>query len=333
MALSRIDPIVNPGVVSSHVHAVVGGSSFAVDYTSAYKDAACTSISTPADRSNYWMPAVYGMKDNLFYALPVREVRIYYFLNTEMEAFPEGFKMLAGSPMTRSPDENMIWYCQQGSHDMTGVESLGRNSQFPLERCWDFLRSEITFPSCWSGDTTLDTEGQTAYRDGDSCPDTHPVQLPKIVLEFGYNSSDFDPTSLVLANGDTAGYGLHGDFASGWDRDVLQALIDDENCNARQNPYGEDDSTCKVLEGKRDDDGANSCTLVGPIPQEAVGIMEPLSALPGCNLLWSDNSTKPTCDPEPSTPAIGPYTAIFQSFGASYAGDVPGLIPVYEAGY
>lgn len=132
-------------------------------------------------------------------------VRIYYFLNTEMVAFPERFKMLAGSPMTRSPDPNMIWYvlndrrvsvellisftscryCQQGDHDMTGVESLGRSSQFPLERCWDFLRSETTFPSCWTGEESIsETEGQMAYRDGDDCPDTHPVQLPKIVLEF-----------------------------------------------------------------------------------------------------------------------------------------------------
>jgi hypothetical protein len=23
-----------------------------------------------------------------------------------------------------------------------------------------------------------------AYRDGDDCPDTHPIQLPKIVMEF-----------------------------------------------------------------------------------------------------------------------------------------------------
>lgn len=36
-------------------------------------------------------------------------VRLYYFLNTEMVAFPDGFKMLGGSPMTRSPDPNMIW--------------------------------------------------------------------------------------------------------------------------------------------------------------------------------------------------------------------------------
>jgi len=134
----------------------------------------------------------------------------------------------------------------------------------------------------------------------------------------------------------------------------VHLFSDDESCNARQRPFGEEGSPCNVLEGKRDDDAANSRTLAGYIPQEAVGIMEPLSALPGtwfclqlaydstpdlrrtssgCNLLWSDNSTKPTCDPEVTDPAIGPYTAIFQSFGASYGGDIPGLIPVYEAGY
>lgn len=81
---------------------------------------------------------------------------------------------------------------------MTGVESLGRSSQFPIERCWDFLRSEVTFPSCYSGEMSgslNNTEGQMAYRDGDNCPDTHPIQLPKIVMEFVslfrlYRSSD-----------------------------------------------------------------------------------------------------------------------------------------------
>lgn len=103
--------------------------------------------------------------------------------------------------MQRAPDLNMIWYCQQGSHG-DDAASLGRNSHFPIERCWDFLRSEITFPNCWSGSgdsVTEDTSGQTSYMEGDKCPDTHPTKLPKIVLEFGYNSSDFDPAALVLS--------------------------------------------------------------------------------------------------------------------------------------
>lgn len=76
------------GIVSSHVHAVVGGSAFNVNYDPLeYRNASCTSIETPVDKSNYWMPAVYGRSGNTFSALPVREIRIYYFTEGSV-AFP-----------------------------------------------------------------------------------------------------------------------------------------------------------------------------------------------------------------------------------------------------
>lgn len=65
--------------------------------------------------------------------------------------------MLAGSPMSRAAGPNMIWYCQQGSHG-DDPNSLGRNSRFPVEKCWDFLRSEITFPN-WYADHKLEGRG------------------------------------------------------------------------------------------------------------------------------------------------------------------------------
>lgn len=54
-----------------------------------------------------------------------------------------------------------------------------------MERCWDFLRSEVTFPNCWTGDKTVkDTTTQMSYMQGSACPKTHPIKLPKIVMEF-----------------------------------------------------------------------------------------------------------------------------------------------------
>lgn len=47
------------------------------------------------------------------------------------------------------------------------------------------------------------------------------------------------------------------------------------------------------------------CMPTGLYPNEPVGVDgQALTALPGCNKLWTDNSTKPTCSPAPATPSI-----------------------------
>ncbi len=85
LALSRMDPIISPGAVSSHVHNVFGGSAFSSerspvrsspsppkletpltsvrrveDLTSfdQMEKSACSTIVVGADKSNYWAPYV-----------------------------------------------------------------------------------------------------------------------------------------------------------------------------------------------------------------------------------------------------------------------------------
>ena len=78
---SRLDPIVNPGKVSGHLHTVVGGSAFSKDYSfEAYKNAACSTVEVQADKSNYWIPSIMAKNENgTFQSLPVNEARMYYF--------------------------------------------------------------------------------------------------------------------------------------------------------------------------------------------------------------------------------------------------------------
>lgn len=59
VALERLDPIVSPGSVSSHVHAVMGGSDFKSTYEYEKSvNAKCTTCVINIDKSNYWVPDV-----------------------------------------------------------------------------------------------------------------------------------------------------------------------------------------------------------------------------------------------------------------------------------
>jgi hypothetical protein len=49
------------------------------------------------------------------------------------------------------------------------------------------------------------------------CPKTHPYAILSIGAEFAFDTSQVtDMNQLVLANGDTTGYGFHADFMQGW---------------------------------------------------------------------------------------------------------------------
>jgi hypothetical protein len=137
-----------------------------------------------------------------------------------------------------------------------------------------------------------------AYPDGiDSgqCPYTHPVRFVSIFYEVYFNVAPLytrnDGGRFVLANGDPTGYGLHGDFINGWDRDVLQRAV--ENCT-RDSGVIED---CPVFrdEGRfNDDDDMNNCSAEDPLPGD-VDLVDPVEYLPGC--------VKVTDGPNPATAA------------------------------
>jgi hypothetical protein len=80
LAYERLDSIVQPGTVSSHVHSLVGNNHFRQTFDpSIWADANCSTIQIQENKSNYWIPSIFGQHSNgTFSALPVSEVRIYY---------------------------------------------------------------------------------------------------------------------------------------------------------------------------------------------------------------------------------------------------------------
>lgn len=65
LTIQRGDPIISPGTISAHVHAVIGGTAFqdTMGLTTAV-DAKDTTCDKKLDHSNYWQPQLYHHMSN-----------------------------------------------------------------------------------------------------------------------------------------------------------------------------------------------------------------------------------------------------------------------------
>ncbi|WWD20503.1 hypothetical protein CI109_104979 [Kwoniella shandongensis] len=325
----EIDPIVSPNQQSSHMHKIIGGSRMAAYYNyNDYVGASCSSLRVQADKSNYWMPNLYiiDKESGNFVSVPAH-IRFYYFLGRNspyqnVRAFPKGLRILTGNPNNKSPTSIAQFTCQV-NQDFSN--SLVANS-FNFNRdCPYGMKTELFFPPCWDGVNLYKGDGShmawpdNGVRDG-SCPWDHPVRLPAIQLEYTWQTSNYNPGmplsgNLAWANGDTTGYGVHGDFVMGWTEGVLDVALNDTRCVNLGQAIAMTD--CPSLNQYSDDAKARACrpekgVLVEPTGN---GDLTPISALPGCNPLWGSGA-KPGCNPAVAgldvsklTGADGPYIA------------------------
>ncbi|KAF1951612.1 hypothetical protein CC80DRAFT_205088 [Byssothecium circinans] len=261
--LSRMDPIVNPGTLSSHAHAFHGGNN--INMNTKYADlraSKCTSCLATDDKSAYWTPGLmFQHKNGTTQVVPqIGGMLAYYLLfandKETIEPFPEGFQMVTGDNRLRNftgsvPDpEKSLWKDSDKTQLALGQKAIGMNclnyaktpepsmyrhflpdKNYLDANCANGIRAEIFFPSCWNGKRDSDDhKSHVAYPDlvnGGKCPKGFEKRIPSLFYETIWNTNAFKGVdgTFVFANGDPTGYGYHGDFMNGWSTDILSKAI------------------------------------------------------------------------------------------------------------
>ncbi|KAL4888595.1 hypothetical protein BDV59DRAFT_196323 [Aspergillus ambiguus] len=330
--LARMDPLMDPGKPSYHVHSVHGSSGFSwIADTDILRAGSCTSCGVKQDKSAYWAPALYFMHEN-GEAEIVEEVGgmlAYYLLYGEnVQAFPDGFRMIAGDPFLREfpwpiPDPpKSEWTGEQASQKALAQKaigfnclnyakaaepSLGRhflpNKTYLDEHCTDGVRFELMFPSCWNGKDVDTDDHQSHVRypslvmDG-TCPEGFEHRIVSLFFETIWNTYAFKDKEgyFVLSQGDPTGFGYHGDFMHGWESGVLEKAV--QQCT---NPSGEV-ADCPIFELQSDDE-QQQCTFDIPdiLKDEDV---EKCTGLPnGLAIEWGPNYAFPISYTTSAAPA------------------------------
>jgi len=301
LAYARVDPIISPGQVSGHVHALYGSNAIRInyDYDRIQNESTCTTMRVQADLSNYWFPALYHWNGVDNFDLLHSRLSVYYWQTTysydpnnvngtnKRYPFPQNFKMLGGNMMQRTINQSdpasraIEFQCQMTNTPGGGPYSKDmRDFQRQNLTCNGELRATVTFPSCWDGLTDNSDNTHVVYPNNYVCPQSHPQALLGLVFEYYWDvaSKPMDPTredNWVLSFGDTSGFGLHGDFTNGWSESVLQEAID--TCD--QNSFGIENCPAFTEWNKTQ---IPPCAPNGLFPNENVGMDgQPLSALPG----------------------------------------------------
>ncbi|RVX72423.1 hypothetical protein B0A52_03611 [Exophiala mesophila] len=304
---SRVDPIVDPGTVSGHVHKFAGGSN--VDQNSDFNSllqSPCSSCEIQSDKSAYWTPQLYFAHANgKFEEVPNYGMTVYYVGRGGTPAntipFPPGFKMISGDTFARSYDQNTLTHLNtRPVADRVSFRCINEANDIPEEHymfrtdCVNGMRAQINFQSCWDGvNLYKEDNSHVAYLSGidyGTCPPSHPVSLPGLFFEVLYFTNQVDQSAggqFVFANGDPTGYGFHADFINAWDMDIQDASVND--CL-----YTDDGgliSACRHLAPSQDVNFARTCPQRPSVIDEVSrGIID---ALPGCNPITSGPGPAP----------------------------------------
>jgi hypothetical protein len=208
----------------SHLHTFFGSTVTAAGSTPGDLAGGPTTCDQQLDRAAYWAPA---LLDGGAPATPTKAVAYYRpgvgVDPATVEPYPFGLAMLAGEPHAADPQslDVVAWSCG------TGSERHATPPECPAGRP---LRLAVAFPDCWDG-RNLDSADHRAHvsrSEGGSCPDSHPVPVPQLLLAISYPVAG-PGHDLSLASGPLTGG--HADFLNAWDPGKLRTEV--ESCLRR----------------------------------------------------------------------------------------------------
>ncbi|KJZ74487.1 hypothetical protein HIM_06083 [Hirsutella minnesotensis 3608] len=337
LAMARMDPIVNPGDLSPHVHSIHGSSGFSDNSSCSDLQAGeCTSCRVKQDMSSYWHPSLYFKDADTGRFEVVEQVGgmlAYYLLyGQNIKAFPDGFRMLSGDVDRREytlgdankPDPPKASWASLGQTTQKALAqraigfnclNYGRTPEATLYRhflpdksfldsnCKDGLRFEIMFPSCWNG-RDVDSQNHMDHvafpdlvMDG-TCPPDYPVRLPSLLYEVIWNTAAF--------SGRNGRFVLSNGDETGYSYhgDFMMGWNRDflqQAVNTCTNPSGRiEDCPLFDIMGKGE---AVSCNLQSPMPPalHTEDVEGPMMRLPGGG--GSGGGDKPSYVAPPAPPA------------------------------
>jgi len=217
------DPILMPGMTGMAMqHDFFGNTTTKASTVTSQLVGGSTSCSTTADASAYWTPVLY--QDGK--ALTPKGTLIYWRApkgaQRSVQTVPAGLTMIAGNESALTPQgkQTIGWTC-------SGLAQV-RLSDSPQDcATGSSLRLVIAFPNCWDGHT-LDGAKQTnvVMMSGMSCPSSHPVQIPQVVMHINYPTSSGSGLTLSIAPTEQGPITTeHADFMNGWNEPVLTADV------------------------------------------------------------------------------------------------------------
>ncbi|KAL0943425.1 WSC domain-containing protein [Colletotrichum truncatum] len=327
----------------------------------------CTSCRVKQDMSAYWTPALYFQDSATGEFEVVEQVGgmlAYYLLNGKnIKAFPPGFRMIAGDTDRRNytagdpskPDPQKSDWVTLGQTKQSVLEqrAVGFNclnyerapegtlyrhflpdKDYLDANCANGVRFEMMFPSCWNGKDkdSPDHKSHMAYPDlviDGTCPEGFETSVPNLLYETIWNTYAFKNRAgrFVISNGDTQGYGYHGDFMSGWDEDFLQSAVD----------------TCTNMSGRIEDcpvfslqseSQVKQCSMKIPDILSTEDVIGPDTVLPGnVRITFGDGSSEGGAAPVSSSTIVAPTipTLTYKPGKTATANPLPGQV-FHESG-
>ncbi len=204
---------------------------------------------------------------------------------SHIQPFPPGLRMLSGDQNARTFDTQTLT-SPTGGRPVAERVSFACLDKAPQKEtphlaqtsCENGLRAQIHFQSCWDGvNLYKPDQSHVAYLSGidnGECPRSHPVPFVHLFYEVLYGVAQIHPAGgkYVFSQGDTTGFGFHGDFMNGWDAKVLTEAV--AKC---ANTVDGDVGNCDVFKPTHVMDTEKICPPQKPLSNEPVrGFIENL---------------------------------------------------------